>query len=59
MLATRLVLAGISGSTIFIINNHVNIAIMYIVILYVGQINEHSDSYSDMGFVHRFFPEKI
>ena len=57
MLTTRLVLAGISGSTIFIINNHVNIAIMYIVILYVGQINEHSDS--DMGFVHRFFPEKL
>ena len=30
-LATRLVLAGVSGSTFFFINNHVNIAIMYIV----------------------------
>ena len=40
-LATRLVLAGVSGSTFFI-NNHVTIAIMYI--FDVGQINEHSDS---------------
>ena len=41
-LATRLVVAGVSGSTFLYINNHVNIAIMY-----VDQINEHSVSDSD------------
>ena len=41
-LATRLVLAGVSGSTFYFINDHVNIAIMY-----VDQINEYSDSDSE------------
>ena len=44
---TILILAGVSGSTFFI-NNHVNIALMYIV--FVGQINESSDS--DSGFFY-------
>ena len=40
-IVTRLLLARVSGST-FCINNHVNIALMSIV--YVGQINDDSDS---------------
>ena len=46
-LAHRLVLAGVSGSTFFYIDNHVNIALMYI--WYVIQINEHSGSDSVGG----------
>ena len=42
--ATRLVLAGVSGSTFFIL---IIMSILRKCILYVGQINEHSYSDSD------------
>ena len=43
---TILILAGVSGSPFIYINNHVYIALMYI--LYARQINDDSDD-SDCG----------